>query len=522
MQLLVCLLAVLVLAGAAQNAQNHARPGSLTVRRLSQPHLNVVLTLQRDPQRHAWSPAQQHQFLLQVETLAERDQCLLSHSHVAQWAIRLKLFCPATMDNRTDTDDVPSLDNLDTLWAQFELHPPVVVANRAVKRPRPSALNWYGGRTGDWLTPGDTMRTAGDFVPDAGNLASEQLELAQQRYKRTPWAARFDAKFVESGAPWGLDRIDTHPRVLDGQYHYDQTASSIDIYVLDTGARTTNLDFGGRAHWLANTVGDAVNTDCVGHGTHCASTAAGTTYGVAKQAQVWAVKVLDCQGNGDVFTIGAGVQAVIEHAAGRTGRRAVASMSLGGDASSSLDAAVAQLVAAGIVTVVAAGNEYSNACLYSPSRLGQNTAVITVGASSQQDQRPSFSNYGDCVNIGAPGVGITAAYFTSDTATATMSGTSMATPHTAGVCALILAQDLELTVIEVKQTLLAWATPAIVSGASAQGGGRNLLYALVVVGGEPDYQSSPSPPPPPVASAGVVAGPLLAMVLLSVLPLLLL
>lgn len=508
------LLALLAI-NEAQNVQNHARPGATTVRRLSQAHLNVVVTLQRGVQ-HTWSPAQQHQFLLQVETQAERDQCLLSHSHVAQWAIRLKLFCPATMDNRTETDDVPSLEHLDALWAQYEMQPPIVVANRPVKHPRPSTLNWYGGRTGHMLTPHDTGRMAADFELDTQNLASLQLERAMQRYKRNPWPVDVHTESTQTGAPWGLDRIDTHPRVLDGQYHYDQTATGIDIYVLDTGIRVTHQDFGGRAHWLANTVGDNVNTDCVGHGTHCASTASGTVYGVAKGAQVWAVKVLDCQGNGDVFTIGAGVQAVIEHAAGRTGRRAVASMSLGGDASSSLDAAVAQLTQAGIVTVVAAGNEYSDACQFSPSRLGQNSAVITVGASSQQDARPSFSNYGQCVNIGAPGVQITAAYFTSDSATGTLSGTSMATPHTAGVCALILAQDLVLSVTQVKQTLLQWATPAIVTGASAQGGGRNLLYALVVVGGEPDYESAPSPPTAPETSAAGVALPLL-----SVLPLLL-
>lgn len=310
------------------------------------------------------------------------------------------------------------------------------------------------------------------------------------------------AAFTEENAPWGLDRIDMHYGLLDGEYHYETLASSVDIYVLDTGVRVSHQEFGGRATFLANTVGDGINTDCAGHGTMVASLAAGVTYGAAKGARVWAVKVLDCSGNGDTFTILTGAMAVSEHAAARRalGHRAVASLSLGGEASGTIDDAMRALLADGINVVVAAGNEHGDACSYSPSRLGLNTAVLTVGATTMQDARPAFSNQGACVSVSAPGVQIRGAGIASDSASVVLDGTSMATPFVSGVVALVLEQNGNLSVAQVTALIKAWATPGVVSGASAQGGGRNLLYSLIVPAQQPDLPPAPAegaPPPPP-------------------------
>lgn len=287
--------------------------------------------------------------------------------------------------------------------------------------------------------------------------------------------------FIEINVGWDLDRIDQHTGMLDQRYQYMLNTPDIDIYIIDTGIRVSHSEFEGRALWLINTVGDGINTDMAGHGTFCASEAAGKTFGVAKKARLYAVKVLDSLGDGDLFTIQAGILQVLETSRANPGRRAVTSLSLGGTKSSILENAVSSLTANNIVVSVSAGNSGADSCLYSPAALGgiPNAHVLTVGATDINDYRPTWSNYGQCVSISAPGDTITAAWITSDTSTRTLSGTSMAAPLVAGVAALVLQQDASKSVADVKSIILAWATPNIVDYASVTGGGKNLLYSLI-------------------------------------------
>ncbi|KAH9485655.1 Alkaline serine protease [Psilocybe cubensis] len=252
------------------------------------------------------------------------------------------------------------------------------------------------------------------------------------------------ATVTQTNAPWGLQRISqdaklssTSTTALTYTYKYDSTAGAgVDIYVVDTGIYTAHSDFGGRARWGAsfNNLG---NSDGNGHGTHCAGTAGGTRYGVAKAANLIAVKVLSDSGSGATSGIVSGLNWVLTQARA-SGRPSVVSMSLGGSASTALDNAVTSLTAAGVHVVVAAGNSNTNAANTSPARA---PSAITVGASTIGDVRSSFSNYGAVVDIFAPGTGITSTWIGSTTATNNISGTSMATPHVAGLVAYLIAKD---------------------------------------------------------------------------------
>jgi serine protease len=248
---------------------------------------------------------------------------------------------------------------------------------------------------------------------------------------------------TQSDAIWGLNRISEKAPLLTGDYNYlDLAGEGAQVFVIDTGILTTHQEFDkDRATWGENYV-DNKNSDCNGHGTHVAGTVAGTKYGVAKKSTVIAVKVLSCSGSGT----NSGVIKGIQYAADPKNRRnkyAIANMSLGGGYSKALNDAIAAGVRGGITFVVAAGNDDDNACYYSPA---SEPTAITVGATVvedeervQIDERTSFSNFGDCVKILAPGQSIKAAWWTSNTATNTISGTSMASPHVAGVAALYLA-----------------------------------------------------------------------------------
>ena len=254
-------------------------------------------------------------------------------------------------------------------------------------------------------------------------------------------------------ATWGLDRIDQADRPLDTQYHFNTTGAGVYAFILDTGIRTDHVEFNGRLLAGYNVVADTNGTnDCNGHGTHVAGTVGGTTWGVAKGASLIPVRVLDCAGSGSY----SGIIAGIDWMAASTLRPAVANMSLGGGISSAVNAAVAGAVSKGITMVVAAGNANADACNYSPA---SEPSAITVGATASNDTRASYSNFGSCLDIFAPGSSISSAWHTSATASNTISGTSMAAPHVAGVAALVLATNPTASPAAVASFLVSRATP---------------------------------------------------------------
>jgi serine protease len=275
---------------------------------------------------------------------------------------------------------------------------------------------------------------------------------------------------TQSGATWGLDRVDQRALPLNGTYVYDYTASNVRAYVIDTGILTSHTQFGGRASGGYTAINDGRGaSDCNGHGTHVAGTIGGSTYGVAKSVRLVPVRVLGCNGSGT----NSGVIAGIDWVRANHVKPAVANMSLGGGASSATDTAVNNLNAAGVTVVVAAGNDNANACNYSPARAA---GAYTVGSTASNDARSSFSNYGSCLNIFAPGSSIKSAWHTSTTATNTISGTSMASPHVAGVAALYLGRYPSSSTTTVKNWLTNNSTTGRVTSAGT-GSPNRLLYS---------------------------------------------
>ena len=288
---------------------------------------------------------------------------------------------------------------------------------------------------------------------------------------------------VQNNATWGLDRVDQPALPLDSNFQYpDNGGRDVNIYVVDTGVRTTHQEFTGRIVPGRNFVTDGAlgflfggsvdpenYEDCNGHGSHVAGTAAGSTYGVAKQANVIPVRVLNCSGSGSTSAVIAGIDWV----AGNHQKPAVANMSLGGFTSTALDTAVSNAVAAGVTMVVAAGNDNTNACNGSPNRVPE---ALTVGATTRDDARSSFSNYGACVDLFAPGSDITSAWYQSDTQTNSIDGTSMAAPHAAGAAALYLAANPSATPDAVNLALVNDATAGAISNPGSQS--PNLLLQI--------------------------------------------
>ncbi|MFJ6794598.1 S8 family peptidase [Streptomyces sp. NPDC091268] len=258
---------------------------------------------------------------------------------------------------------------------------------------------------------------------------------------------------------WGLDRIDQRALPLDNSYTYpDKAGEGVTAYIIDTGVRITHQDLGGRASYGYDAIdNDNTAQDGHGHGTHVAGTVGGSSYGVAKKAKIVGVRVLDNNGSGTTAQVVAGIDWVTQHAV----KPAVANMSLGGGADSALDTAVRNSIASGITYGVAAGNESTDASTKSPARVAE---AITVGATTNTDAKASYSNYGSILDIFAPGSSITSSWGTGDTATNTISGTSMATPHVVGAAALYLSQNPASTPAQVRDGLVAAATPNVVTG----------------------------------------------------------
>ncbi|MFM9697755.1 S8 family peptidase [Streptomyces europaeiscabiei] len=320
-----------------------------------------------------------------------------------------------------------------------------------VKRTFRSALNGYSAE----LSAAEARRLAAD--PAIASVEQDQV---------------FTADATQAGAPWGLDRSDQASLPLSGTYTYPDTAGSgVTAYVIDTGVRISHSQFGGRAVNGYDAVdGDSVAQDGNGHGTHVASTIAGSTYGIAKQAKIVAVRVLNNAGSGTTAGVVAGIDWVTANHSGPS----VANLSLGGGASTAIDTAVRNSISSGVTYAVAAGNSSANASSYSPARV---TEAITVGATTSTDARASYSNYGSVLDIFAPGSSITAGWYTSDTATNTISGTSMATPHVAGAAAVYLAGHPSATPAQVASALTAGAVTGKVTGPGT--GSPNRLLQIV-------------------------------------------
>ncbi|QXE33379.1 S8 family peptidase [Streptomyces sp. GMY02] len=315
-----------------------------------------------------------------------------------------------------------------------------------------AALNGYAAN----LSPEQARRLAADPAVDKVFQDREVHALATQT----------------NPPSWGLDRIDQAALPLNGQYTYPDTAGEgTTVYVIDTGVRITHQDFGGRAAYGYDAVdNDNTAQDGNGHGTHVAANVAGNVYGVAKKARIVGVRVLNNAGSGTTAQVVAGIDWVTRNHTGPS----VANMSLGGGANAALDTAVQNSINSGVTYAVAAGNNGLNAQNYSPARVAD---AITVGATTSTDARASYSNYGARVDLFAPGSAITSAWNTSDTASSSISGTSMATPHVAGAAAVYLAGHTTATPAQVATALVNGATNNVVGNPGS--GSPNKLLRIV-------------------------------------------
>jgi len=296
---------------------------------------------------------------------------------------------------------------------------------------------------------------------------------------------------TQEGATWGIDRVDQRALPLSGTFSSPSSASNVTVYVIDTGIDPSHPDFGGRVSSGFDAVdGGDGRHDCNGHGTNVAGTVGSATYGIAKAATLVPVRVLGCDGSGTYSGVIAGIDWIAKNRP--VDQRAVANMSLGGGASSALDSAVASLVSSGVTVVVAAGNSNTDACSSSPARAA---SALTVGSTTSADSRSSFSNYGSCLDLFAPGSNITSTV--PGGGVAVFSGTSMASPHVAGIAAVILSQAL-MSPSQLATYIADTATSGVVGSSGV--GSPNLLAFL-------PGSSSPTDPSTPGTAPTTPAQP---------------
>lgn len=321
------------------------------------------------------------------------------------------------------------------------------------------------------------------FVVKASDQALARL-LADNRVEYVEEDGYVQTTATQSGATWGLDRTDQRDLPLSGTYTYDTTASAVSAYIFDTGIFSGHVDFGGRVGTGFTSINDGNGTnDCNGHGTHVAGTVGGATWGVAKGVNLFPVRVLGCTGSGTKSGVIAGVDWVTANHA----KPAVANMSLCGGASSALDTAVNNSIDAGVTYVVASGNGNADACHTSPARVPN---ALTAASSTSTGARSSFSNWGSCIDLFAPGSSIKSAWHTSATATNTISGTSMASPHIAGVAALYLAVNPGASPSAVHSAIVNSATPNEIT--DVKGSPNRLLYSFFDGSTPPAYSTGTS------------------------------
>lgn len=356
--------------------------------------------------------------------------------------------------------------------------------------------------------PASALRAAASRIAltaDAGRVhhlysvipgfAAELTPQALDALRRNPDVAYVEQDYrvsIDTATPTdadGIDRVDQRQRPRNGYYeNHGRTGDGVHIYIIDTGIRTSHEEIAGRVGSGFTAIDDGRGVeDCNGHGTHVASTTAGANYGMARAATVHPVRVLTCEGSGSYSTIIAGVDFVREDCPAQNGP-CVANMSLGGPASSALDEAVTNAVKSGVTIAVAAGNSNISACNVSPARA---PAVLTVAAVDDNDAKASFSDYGSCVDIWAPGVSILGADIGSDTDTQVISGTSMASPHVAGAAAQYLSANPGATPADVEAALEGTASTNCVSG-NPSGTPNLLLYNGF---GDPPFSCGNAPPP---------------------------
>jgi len=270
----------------------------------------------------------------------------------------------------------------------------------------------------------------------------------------------------QNSVRWNLDRVDQRDVNFDSKYYYTNAAKDVTVYVVDTGINYGHIDFEGRASFGFDVFGGD-GADCDGHGTHVAATIGGKTWGVAKKANLVSVRVLDCDGNSTTSRVIAGINWINENIDGPS----VVNMSLSGGGSYAMDAAIKNSIASGVTYIFAAGNSNADACNYSPSRVDEG---ITVAASTSEDSRASYSNYGSCVDTFAPGSSVRSAWIGSNTMERTISGSSMAAPHVAGAAAIYLQDNQDASPQEIEAYILGETTKNVVTGSNSTN--NHLLY----------------------------------------------